>query len=237
MDEKLRADIEAIVKSIFANREEDAQRAALEETLEKSARTIEDLTTELASRGTSLEEVQGELSAYKEEAAAKLATLEASVEAKDVEIAALKDKLTETTAAVETANTEKAALAEELNGIKLDQLADTRMAELAELKVSRQDIDAQKAKVRAMSEEDYSTYKEELVAIRASIVAELESASTASASADEEDNTAAPAQVDSSAAAAAALNVETASTGSKRNDYAELGKALAERVKNSSNRK
>ena len=230
MDDKLRADIEAIVKSIFANREESEQRAALEQTLEKSASVIEELTTELSSKSDSLVAVQGEFAAYKEEMAGKLAQTEASIEAKDVEITALNEKLTAVDDTVASLTSEKTALADELNGIKLDQAAAARIAELTELKVARQDVAAQQAKVRAMNEEEYTAYKEELVAIRASILAELETAGSGAVADD--DGAAPPANVDTAAAASAALNLETASSDTMKT-YAELGKAMAEQIKNS----
>jgi len=227
MDEKLRADIEEIVKSIFANREESDQRAALEQTLEKSAKVIEDLTDELAAVKEELATSKETASRANEDLVSKLAASEDSIEKKDIEITALTEKFTASESKIEELTKEKAELTSQLENIKLDQLVASRMAELVEMKIARKDQDVQSSKVRAMSDEEFEAYKAELVDVRNSIMAELETTT------EDGSGSVAPAAIDKEKAAAAALNVE-ASKKTVASDYAALGVALAELIKEKS---
>ena len=55
-----------------------------------------------------------------------------------------------------------------------------RMAELEEAGVARKDKEAQTTKVREMSDEDFTSYKEELISIREAVLTELEETKAAS---------------------------------------------------------
>jgi hypothetical protein len=57
--------------------------------------------------------------------------------------------------------------------MKKDKAAELRMAELAEAGVGLSNKDAQMAKVREMEDEEFASYKEELVSLRSAVMAEL----------------------------------------------------------------
>lgn len=156
MEEKLMNDVEAVVTAIFSKKEEAEMRELTELELQKAAKTIEDLTSVLETKKTEFSEVEVKLT----EANEKVENLESELEAARAEIETSNDKLTETEKALEE--------------MKKDEVANVRMSELEEAKVIRSDREAQIAKIREMSDEDFVAYKEELVAIRQSVVAELE---------------------------------------------------------------
>ena len=73
--------------------------------------------------------------------------------------------------------------------MKKDRAAEVRMADLEDAGVARSDRDSQVTKVREMTDEDFASYKDELVSIREAVVAELEKArneAEANAKAEEE---------------------------------------------------
>jgi len=169
MDEKLKKDIESVVATIFSEKEEAEMRKKTEEALEKAAATIEDLTNTLEEKNAEAEEQESKFS----EIQAKVTDLESELEAARNETESVKEQLTEK----ET----------ELEEIKKDRAADVRMAELEEAGVAHRTDeakDAQVARIREMSDEDFAAYKEELVSIRQSVLDEL------AASAESEEETA-----------------------------------------------
>jgi len=170
MEEKLMNDVEAMVTAIFSKKEEAEMRELTELELQKAAKTIEDLTSVLETKKTEFSEVEVKLT----EANEKVENLESELEAARAEIETSNGKLTETEKALEE--------------MKKDEIANVRMSELEEAKVIRSDREAQIAKIREMSDEDFAAYKEELVAIRQSVVAELE-ANLADPSAPAEEET------------------------------------------------
>ena len=170
MEEKLKRDVEAMVTEIFSKKEEAEMRELIELELKKAANTIEDLTSVLETKKTEFVEVDTNLG----EANEKIGNLETELEAARKEIETSTEKLAETEKVLE----EK----------KKDEVANVRMSELEEAKVTRTDKDSQVAKIREMSNEDFVAYKEELVSIRQSVVAELEAnqANTEANSVEEE---------------------------------------------------
>ncbi|RLI59857.1 MAG: hypothetical protein DRO67_09525 [Candidatus Asgardarchaeum californiense] len=154
MEDKLRKDVEAVVAKIFSEKEEADIRRQTEEALSKSAATIEELTDTLEARNIEFEELETKLS----ETEFKVTDYESELEAAREEIEDLTQKLEE------SKNT--------LEEMKKDRAAELRMKELTEAGVVS-DTEAQLLKVREMSDEDFTSYKDELVSIREAVIAEL----------------------------------------------------------------
>ncbi len=154
MDEKLKKDVEAVVAKIFSEKEEVGIRKQTEAALSKAAVTIEDLTVSLEAKNSEVLELTDQLS----EATEKATNLETDLEAVKVEI--------------DEAKKRSAELEGTLEEIEKDRATELRITELEEAGVIS-DKEVQMSKVREMSDEDFTSYKDELVAIRAAIIAEL----------------------------------------------------------------
>lgn len=242
MEDKLRKDIEAVVASIFSEKEESDIRKKTEFELQKAADTIDDLTSVLEDKKGEFSAVEAQLT----ESNDKISSLETELEAARKETEDINEKLSETETALEE--------------MKKDQVVNMRMAELEDAKVNHSDKEAQAIKVRDMADEDFVAYKDELVAVRQSVIAELEAANTeeevvvppskvnpekeegseeveeeevaSEEDAEEEDVITPPANVDPGDTIAAALNMEVASLGEDLvSKYSELGDALADKIK------
>ena len=237
MDEKLRKDVEAVVAAIFSEQEEAEIRKQTEEALGKSATTIEELTTALEAKNSEFDELEVKLS-------------ESEDKAKDLttELEAAQEKIEEATKKSDEA---EGALEE----IKKDRATELRMKELEEAGVVS-DEETQSSKVREMSDEDFASYKGELVSIREAVIAELskageteeekaarekqeqedadkaaaEAAAAEAAAAEEggeEGTETPPANIDPGTAISAALNLEIFPTKDMKEKYGEMGKAMA----------
>lgn len=242
-DKKLREDVEAMVMSIFSEKEEADMRKKTEEALQQSARTIEDLTTALEDRNAEVEELKSTVS----EGESNIEDLNTQLEAAKEEIKTSNDKLTETETALEE--------------IKKDRLTDVRLSELEEARVAHSDEKSragQAAKIREMSDEGFQSYKEELVSIREAVISEIE-ANAPEANTEEEvkptseeetpaeEETASdeetseeettdeeetlPANIDPAQAVSAALNLDIFPSEGMVAKYKELGQAMANSFK------
>ena len=159
MEDKLRKDVEAMVMSIFSEKEEAEVRRKTEDALQQAAATIEDLTNMLEERDS---EIEG-LKSSSKEMESNVEDLNTKLEAAKEEIKDSKTKLDESQAALEE--------------IKKDRIAEIRFFELEEAKVARTDEkskEEQVSKIREMSNEEFATYKDELVDIRKAVIAEIE---------------------------------------------------------------
>jgi len=134
--------------------------------------------------------------------------------------------------------------------MRKDKAAELRMAELAKAGVALSDKDTQTAKIRDMEDEEFGSYRDELVSLRRAVEAELAKAvleeetqeEEAAEAEDEEveEEVAAeeeelveetlPANVDPGQAIAAALNMEVMPSDSVLAKYAKLGEAMAKRM-------
>ena len=235
MDEKVRKEIEDAVASIFSEKEEADSRQRTEEALTTSATTIEELTAALEVKNSEVEAVEVSIS----EATEKISNLESELEAAKTEIETTNESLAEATKQVE-------------DMIK-DKAAEDRMAELEVSGVARADKEAQISKIRDMSDEDFASYKDELVSIREAVLAELkEVKQTASeeeaeeevaeeeaeeegeeeASEEEGEVETPAAEIDPGQALAAALNMEVYPSDDLIKKYGDLGKAMAAALTN-----
>ncbi len=172
MDKKeLEVQVATVVESLFNEKEEAEIRKRTEAELQKAASSISELTTALEGKNSEVSEYEVKLS----ETEARITELASELEAAKKEL--------------ETANTKLAETVATLENISKDRAAEQRMAELESAGVIRSDRDSQTSKVREMTEEDFASYKDELVSIRQAVVAELEKArdkAEADAKAEEE---------------------------------------------------
>lgn len=192
------------------------------------------------------------------DAASRIATLDANIEAKAAKIDELttsladtvadKDaKLAETSSLLEKAEADKNSALEKLAeveaefaNLKKDILVKERLIELSEAKVAIKDVDSQVAKIKDMNDEEFSAYKKDRVELRKSVMKELEAASNAPAAAGttppeeevvEDAGVVTPqAVIKPDMSATAAMNFESG-VGTVSKKYAELGKAMAASIK------
>jgi septal ring factor EnvC (AmiA/AmiB activator) len=235
IDDKVKKEIEAVVASIFSEKEEEDARTRTEEALSTSASTIEELTNTLESKNAEVSELETKVSETEE----KISDLESQLEAAKTETASVTEQLTE-------AN-------QKMEDMAKDKAADDRMSTLEEAGVARSDRDGQRTKVREMSDEDFASYKDELQSIREAVIAELKATSeevkeeakeeetkeeesedaseeeTDEEEASEEDEEVAtpPANIDPGKAIASALNFEVYPSDDLKKKYGALGDAMA----------
>lgn len=237
MEDKLRRDVEAVVAKIFSEKEEADIRKQTEEALGKAATTIEELTDTLEAKNTDFEELQAKLSDIE----SKARNSESELEAARVEIENLTKKVEESEKALEE--------------MEKDRAVELRIKELTTAGVVS-DAKAQSLKVREMSDEDFASYKNELVSIREAVIAELSKNKAVETPAGEEaitpvkktegnnevveegaeneqnnesdiNNEIMPANIDPGQAISAALNMEIFPPADMKNKYQEMGKAMA----------
>ena len=155
MNEELLKDVAAMVAEIFSQKEEAEQRAETEKALQKSADTITELTEALEGKNVSDEEVATQMNDLKN----KVTELTSELEAAQNEVEESASKLAESESKIEE--------------MRKDKAAELRMDELVKAGVALSDKDAQTAKIREMEDEEFGSYKEELVSLRSAVEAEL----------------------------------------------------------------
>ena len=226
MEDKLKESVEALVASIFSEKEEINMRTKTEDALKKSAATIDDLTVSLEGKNSEVSELTSNTSTLNDEItglkseleAAKKETEDASKKAEDVESL--------------------------LNDMKKDQAAAKRFVVLKEAGVARVDEKEQVLRIKEMSDDDFVSYKDELIAVRSAILEELKATKVEGSTDGNTDDTldnkdekssegldTVPAQINDDTAVTAALNLEVASTDDITEKMAELGKAMASAMK------
>ncbi len=224
MDNDLLVQVKKLVDDLFSEKEEANIRRRTEEELEKAATTISDLTTSLEQKNQEFSEMEN------------------LVLEKDGQIETLKSELEAAKKEVEIASENLSKVEKDLDETKKDMASEKRMVELVDAGVARSDKSKQMEKVREMSDEEFASYKEELVSIRDIVVKELEKAKEQQAntqeevidkddkeeSASEEEDFTPPANIDKEQAAQASLNLED-KTLSVEEKYKELGKQMAQK--------
>lgn len=163
--------IKALVDEMLNEKEEANVRKNIEDALEQATNTIDQLTTELEGKNTELSTISETASEY-----------ESKVEELTTELEAAREEL-------KSKDEELASTNQKLEDMLKDRAAELRMAELEDAGVVNSDREAQTAKVREMSDEDFASYRDELVSIRKAVLAELEKArekAEADAKAEEE---------------------------------------------------
>ena len=232
MDDKLKESVEALVSSIFSEKEEADIRNKTEDALKKSAETINELTTSLEDKNSEVEEQASNILKFEEE----VKRFESELEAAKKETEEVSNKVVE----AETL----------LDDMRKDKAAEERFSVLEVDGVARVDKKEQLVKIREMSDDEFVSYKDELVALRATILAELKANKDDvnkddNASGDNSDNASSdddasgsddatgdldttPVQVSAGKAIAAAMNFEITPSDDTMKRYADLGKAMAE---------
>jgi len=228
-NETLKKNIEDEVAKIFSAKEEAEVRKQTEDTLVQSAETIEALTASVNDKS----DVIDYLSAVGEELNKEVSDLTSKLEAAEKEISKVSEKLSESESAVVE--------------MEKDIATEKRIKELESAEVLT-DTEAQTAKVRDMSDEDFVAYKDDRVALREAVVSELtankeeevikkdeevadEETATEEEVADggevatEEDDETPLANVDPNVAVSGLMNMEVASDD-MISKYQELGKAI-----------
>lgn len=157
-DKDLTKEVTKIVDNLFSDKEEAEIRKRTEVALKESADTIISLTSELESKNTEVVELGSKLSD------------------KDNEIQVIKSELEAARKELEVANEDLAKSKQELEGIVKDRAAEKRMAELIGAGVASSDKENQMNKVRDFSDEEFASYRDELVSLREAVKAELEKA-------------------------------------------------------------
>ena len=245
MGDQLSTDVTTIVNDIFKEKEESEMIKATEKALQRSTDTINELTESLEAKDQELNDRNSDILGLNE----KAQTLEARI----TELEEEKSTFEAEKANFETEKSEIITRAEEAESkmaeMEKDKTAEIRLNELKEAGVSSANTENQVSKVREMSDEDFTSYKEELVAIREAIVAELESSEevlTEETGETEEvstEETEEETEEDEEAAAgsdvvsntmhsvAAALNMEVMPNKDVIAKYRELGNQMAENIK------
>ena len=193
MNEELKKDVESLVSEIFSQKEEVEQRAETEKALQKSADAISQLTEALEGKNAEAVGV-----------ATQITDLESKVEELTSELEAAKEKAEEKAKKL----TEAENMIEEM---KKDKATELRMAELVDAGVALSDKDAQTAKVRDMEDEEFGSYKEELVSLRSAVEAELAKVAPVDEAASEEETQEEVAEVEEETAEADETEEEAAS--------------------------
>lgn len=232
--------IKALVDDLLNEKEEANIRKNIEAALGQATNTVDNLTAELATKNAEL--------------------ISASEAATDLEskIAEITTKLEAATVALTTKDEELTSVKKEIEEMKKDRATEIRMVALKDAGVANANNETQSAKVREMSDEEFASYKDELISIRAAVVAELEKAKAAEAEAiakaEEEAKLAAeaaakvaaasnkdnndgksedgtpPANVNPGQAAMASLNMEFIPSADITKKFQELGKSMAKRM-------
>ena len=246
MSDQLIIDVKNIVDNIFKTKEDSEMKKETEKALQTSANMIDELSQSLEAKDVTLGEKEAEI-----------LTLNESISDFETRVTELKDEKTVFENEKEAFETEKADLttrAEEaegkIEGMEKDLLADARLNELKEVGVaatSEKAIEDQTSKVREMSVEDFSSYKDELVAIREAIIAELnveknenddagetnddnEDDSEEGSEEDDDDAASDDTSIDPAKAAFAALNMELVPGKDVMAKYLELGSQMADDI-------
>lgn len=156
--EQLQTAVSVMVADLFNEKEESEIRRKTEVALEKSATTISDLTSTLEEKATEMVELE-----------TKVSESEESIQSLKKELEAAREEL-------ETSKASLEAKEQELTDMNKTKVADERMAELESAGVARAEKDSQMEKIKEMSDEEFTSYQEELVYVRKAVEAELEKA-------------------------------------------------------------
>ena len=147
--------VQAEVEKILSSKEEAQARVEAEEALKEAKETFEALKASIEAKDAKLGEYEEALAALD------------NTETTDAEVAA-NDRIVELEAAVEEWKRQAEVTQAALDTLAREETAAGRMAELSEAGVSLDEeaAEAQYAKVRDMSDEDFASYKSELIALK-----------------------------------------------------------------------
>lgn len=208
--DELKKDIETMVADIWSEKEEVEVRKKTEEALQKSADVITELTDSLEDKGSEVSEITEKLTASN----SRIKELETELEAAGKEFEKSKEELEISVKAIDE--------------MKKDKAADVRMVELVEAGVAHSDADVQTTKVREMSDEDFVSYRDELISLKGAVEKRLaEAAEEAEKLKSKADSDVEKEGLNSEDTAMAALNLETSAVKELSDQYKEMGEAMA----------
>lgn len=242
MSDQLITDVKNIVDDIFRSKEESEMKRETEKALQASADMIEELNQSLEAKDVKLGEKEAEI-----------LTLNESISDFETRITELEGEKTAFEEEKGAFDTEKADLIKraedaesKIEEMEKDRLADARGSELKEAGVAATNekaIEDQTSKIREMTVEDFTSYKDELVAIREAIIAELDTkkglnddtnaadgGGDDSEEDDDDDVAGADVAIDPAKAAFAALNMELVPGKDVMAKYMELGSQMASNI-------
>jgi septal ring factor EnvC (AmiA/AmiB activator) len=235
----VKKEITKVLKDALSGLPEAAQLDKIGEVLQSAEATVGELIQKLTNKEEELAKSGDENKALQkqvEDILAKTKELEEQIASQEAELKSLEEKL---------ASAEQRAFAAEtvVNAAEAARVLDARVAELAEAKVlkSGEKLEAQKSKIGAMTDEEFASYRDELVELRAELAASLAETTTEVAAevADETNveteevvEVAPPAIKKEEAAAAGALDVETVETPTLKKKYLEFAHSLAKLMDN-----
>jgi len=155
-EEEFDAAVQARVEAALSSREDAEARAEAEEALNEAKETFEALKASIEAKDAKVAEYEEALS-----------NLDVSTPT-EAEVAA-NEKLVELEAALQEANDRASVAQAALDTIAREETAASRMAELDEAGVTldEESAEAQYAKIRDMSDEEFQSYKSELSALKA----------------------------------------------------------------------
>ncbi len=231
--EDFKKEVTTVLKGALAGLPEATQLAKVSEVLETAETTISELLQTVESKDDELatsSEDNLTLKQQVDELMAKTKLLDEQLAAREAELKALTDlhmQAEQRAVAAETIIAEAAKI----------KTLETRVAELATSKVLKagEKLEAQKAKIKSMSDEEFATYRDDLVDVRSELEALLKSATTevATTVADiEETVEVAPAAISKETAAAGTVAVEIVKTPTQKDRYAAFGAGLVKLMGN-----
>lgn len=149
------AAVRAEVEKQLSSREEAEARREAEEAIREARETFDTLKASIEAKDAKIKEYED-----------SLANLDLDPTAAEV---AANDKIVELEAAVETWKHRAEVAEAALETLSREEIAAGRMSELDEAGVALEEeaAEAQYAKIRGMSDEDFASYKSELMALRA----------------------------------------------------------------------
>lgn len=211
------------VAAALEEKEGAARTEKMEDVIKAAQQTIDDLTDSLSEKEQLVEAANEE----KKKLADEIKTLRETLEELE---STLRLKEEEKNHIEERALKAESALEE----IALARVAEERMSELVEAKVAKtgEKLEAQKAKVKSMSDAEFASYKEELVELRTSIEEEL---AKEEAAANEGDLVVAPADIDAARSENASVTLNAESTRVADEDrFTRMSEYLTKKLSNTS---
>lgn len=224
--DKIKEIVKSIVDDTLSNQEKAKALSDMEGAVIEAKATIEELTSALALKNADYASVTSEL----ENANVKLASVEsraiaaeATVESRDKEIMVLAVEKEELEKKVLEVGERASSLQTQLDEIHRSAVQASRIAELEASKVLRpgKSGEDQKLKVRDLSDEEFASYKSDLVALREEILSSLPTDSENTEVASDEE----------AKEVAGLINLEQPMPEDLGERYRKLGEALAGQVK------
>lgn len=163
--DKIREEVSKVIEELL----EKYAAAGVEKDVEDALNTAKDTIAELTNKVSEYQKKAEDDASAMEELENSKSTLEAELAVKKEEINTLTEKNGSLSERVETAE-------KTLKDMELDKLADDRLAELEAAAVLRSGDarDKQREVVRTQSDEEFASYKDELVAFKNEIIASLD---------------------------------------------------------------